>query len=276
MILQSGLSTYDYSKLASAKGWGAGWPNCGSGPTVTVTLAKSKTKIYNLHTKIARLVELVGNEIEKRGYAFVPGWCWGGECRAISGTKTPSNHSWFLAVDINAPKNPYTSTGSHDIPDWAFALWRAYGFGVGADYSGSKKDWMHVEFMGTPNDAALMTALAERNFGKAVAAVIAEATAITKAAVPTEEDDDDMARSTFFFRYLDGRVFETDGLTMRVIPDMNTLGIRLWILRKMGLIPKIWDGKDFVEFTSVDQAATAEAQQNPYIFGYDDTAGRTA
>lgn len=66
-------------------------------------------------------------------------------------------------MDINAPTNPYTSSGQHDIPDWAFAILRRYGFGLGADYSG-KKDWMHAEFQGTPGDADIMTQLAAKEF----------------------------------------------------------------------------------------------------------------
>lgn len=165
MILPSGLSTYSYAKSAAVKGWGTGWPNCSaSADTVTVTLKLSGTKLYQIRNAISRLVQLLGDEVERRGYLFVPGWCWGGQCRPISGTKVSSNHSWGLAVDINAPRNGYNSTRAHDIPDWVFGLFRAYGFGVGADYTGSKQDWMHVEFQGTPADAILMTALAERAF----------------------------------------------------------------------------------------------------------------
>lgn len=270
MILPSGLSTYNYGTLASGKGWGPGWPNCGPGPTVTITLARSGTKLYQIHTKIARLVELISNEIERRGYPFHPGWCWGGECRAISGSNTPSNHSWFLAVDINAPANPYTSGTQHDIPDWAYAIWRAYGFGCGADYSGGKRDYMHVEFMGNPTDAAAMTALAERAFGpKPVAA------ATTATATPAPVEDDEM-RTIFFFKYQDGRIFEGDGLTNRVVPDMDTLAGRLFMLNQMGMAAKLWDGAKFVDFTSPNQAGPAVGQHNQYVFGYDDTAGRSA
>lgn len=168
MILPSGISTTDYSRLANSKGWSSGWPSCAAingGQIVKINLTRSGTSIAGgVHRNIAELFLLIGNEIERRGYMFHPGWCWGAECRQISGTNTPSNHSWGLAVDINAPNNPYTSSGQHDIPDWAFALFRSYGFGVGADYSG-KKDWMHVEAMGTVADMAAMTALARKNIG---------------------------------------------------------------------------------------------------------------
>ncbi len=165
MLLPSGYSTTNYGVRASNKGWGSGWPACGgmAGKIVKLNMNRSGTSIAGgIHQGIAQLFGLIGNEVERRGYMFHSGWCWGSSCRQIAGTNTPSNHSWGLAVDINAPTNPYTSSGQHDIPDWAFALFRQYGFGVGADYSG-KKDWMHVEFMGTPGDAAIMTALAAKN-----------------------------------------------------------------------------------------------------------------
>lgn len=168
MLLPSGLSTTNYGVSAAQKGWGAGWPNCAamnSGQMVKFKLTRSGTDIAGgIHRNIVELFGLIANEIERRGYMFHPGWCWGASCRAIAGTSRASNHSWGLAVDINAPNNPYTSSGVHDIPDWAFALFRQYGFGCGADYSG-KQDWMHVEFMGNVSDAAVMTALARKNIG---------------------------------------------------------------------------------------------------------------
>lgn len=167
MILPSGWSTTDYSRLANSKGWGSGWPNCGgmAGQLVGVAGPRSGATIQGgVHRRIQTLSQLLISESERRGYMLVKGWCWGAGCRAISGTSTPSNHSWGLAMDINAPTNPYTSSGQHDIPDWMFALFRRFGYGVGADYNG-RKDWMHFEFMGTPGDADIMTALAVKEFG---------------------------------------------------------------------------------------------------------------
>lgn len=175
MILPSGLSTTNYSISAASKGWGAGWPNCSAingGAMVKVKMTRSGAEFAGgVHRNIAELVGLICNEIERRGYRFVPGWCWGASCRAIAGTSRASNHSWGLAIDMNAPNNPYTSSGVHDIPDWAFSLFRSYGFGLGADYSG-KQDWMHAEFQGNVSDAAAMTALARRNIGSGGGGVV--------------------------------------------------------------------------------------------------------
>jgi hypothetical protein len=195
MILPSGASTADYSRLANSRGWGPGWPACGAingGQLRQVTLSNGARILGGIHANVQELFTLIGNEIIRRGYSFRDGWCWGGECRSISGTSTPSNHSWGLAVDVNAPTNPYTSSGQHDIPDWAFALFRSYGFGCGADYNG-KKDWMHVEFMGTPSDAATMTGLARRNF---TGTPDPTPPTPTPTPAPTQTgDDDDMYRT---------------------------------------------------------------------------------
>ena len=161
MILPSGLSTHDYSRLASAKGWGAGWPSCSgmAGRLEQIVGPVSGVAIQGgVRSEIQPLVRALVSITEQRGYLLRPGWNWGAGCRAIAGTSTPSNHSWGLAVDLNAPANPYTSSGQHDIPDWVYELWAKYGFGLGADYLG-KQDWMHFEFMGTPLDAVLMTKL---------------------------------------------------------------------------------------------------------------------
>jgi hypothetical protein len=104
-----------------------------------VTLARSGAEIAGgMHAAVAPLAEVCFNAIKARGYLLHPGSCWGAECRQISATNRASNHSWGLAADLNAPTNPYTSTGEHDIPDWAYDLLRAYGWGLGADYNGKK------------------------------------------------------------------------------------------------------------------------------------------
>lgn len=168
MRLPSGIETTDYSRTAAQKGWSSGWPSCQSAGVFglgQIVGPKSVALVQGgVNKRIQLLCQLLISETERRGYMLVKGWCWGYSCRAIAGTNRPSNHSWGLAMDINAPTNPYTSSGQHDLPDWFFAMFRRYGFGVGADYSG-RKDWMHVEWQGTPGDADIMTQLAAREFG---------------------------------------------------------------------------------------------------------------
>jgi hypothetical protein len=110
-----------------------------------------------VRVEIIDLVSCLLTETEGRGYVLHPGWCWGFGCRAIKGLvpAVASNHSWGLALDINAPDNPLGGT-STDMPSWMPDLWNEYGFRWGGDYSG-RKDPMHYEFMGTPLDAEAMT-----------------------------------------------------------------------------------------------------------------------
>jgi len=82
-----------------------------------------------------------------------------GNCRAIAGTRTASNHSWGVAVDLNWSLNPYRRPMTTNIPGWMVTLWNRYGFAWGGHYRGTP-DPMHFEFMGTPQDADAMTALA--------------------------------------------------------------------------------------------------------------------
>jgi hypothetical protein len=93
------------------------------------------------------------DETEKRGYDVKPGQTWGYACRAIRGSSSPSNHSWALAIDINAPTNPMGSRLITDMPAWMPKLWEAHGFRWGGTYR-SRPDAMHYEFMLTPADAA--------------------------------------------------------------------------------------------------------------------------
>ncbi len=110
-----------------------------------------------LRVEIIDLVELLLVETEDKGYWMKPGWCWGFGCRPIKGIvpSVPSNHSWGLALDINAPANPLGGTTT-DMPSWMPNLWNEYGFRWGGDYSG-RKDPMHYEYMGSPRDALIDT-----------------------------------------------------------------------------------------------------------------------
>lgn len=80
--------------------------------------------------------------------------------RYISGTTTWSNHAWGLAVDYNAPTNPYKYGGTTDfrVADTHAFLKKYLGkMRWGYDYTG-KKDAMHFEWIGSTLDAAVTTA----------------------------------------------------------------------------------------------------------------------
>jgi hypothetical protein len=117
--------------------------------------------------ELVELATMLVRETKTRGYVFGtagdPSYgCWGYSCRAISGSNSPSNHSWGLALDINAPSNPYTSPLVTDMPDWMPELWNAYGWRWGGDYSGSQ-DAMHYEYMGSVTECAQDTDRAHRD-----------------------------------------------------------------------------------------------------------------
>lgn len=157
------INLRDYTRTAAQRGWGAGWPSCSGAKaagTAIVTADLSGTR-FSVHKRIARLVDLLADATERRGYRLVPGQCGGYNCRPIGGTRSPSNHSWGLAVDLNWHRNPMRRPLTTDMPAWMVAMWNRYGFAWGGHYT-STPDAMHFEFMGTPGQADQMTALALR------------------------------------------------------------------------------------------------------------------
>jgi hypothetical protein len=160
------FSITDSSKSPQDKGWGHGWPVDRSHDMQRVKADRSGTKV-NVHKRIAALVDMLLDETERRGYKLHPEQCGGYNNRAIKGTKKASNHSWGLAVDLNWNLNPETRDGKvhTNLPSWVPQLWGRYGFAWGGHYKGQHKDPMHFEFMGSPDDADDMTALARRELG---------------------------------------------------------------------------------------------------------------
>jgi len=152
---------------ASDRGWGPGWPVDRSDDMVALRVEGADFP-GGVHPGVHDLMELLLVESIGRGYITLhDGWCWGYAGRFIktsSGgtTTTPSNHSWGLAVDVNAPVNCFGCT-SHTIPEAMGALWTGYGFRWGGDYDGAK-DWMHFEYMNTPSAAKNATARAREEF----------------------------------------------------------------------------------------------------------------
>jgi hypothetical protein len=152
--------------------WGSGWPSCQSDKAVPLAVRLNSGGTVDFPGGVRRealeLFSLLLGEADRRGYKLVDGWCWGGACRPIKtpsgvlGT-TPSNHSWFLAIDVNAPENAFGGS-THTIPDWMVELFRQYGFGWGGDWSGTK-DWMHFEYLGSMADCERDTARARFDLG---------------------------------------------------------------------------------------------------------------
>lgn len=134
---------------ARDRGWGAGFPVNRAKDMVTVEHDGVKVSV---NREIAPIVKHLMGETVRRGYKLKAGQCWGYANRPVRGGTAPSNHSWGLAVDINAPSNPMGDHLVTDMPEWMPKLWKEWGFDWGGAYKG-RKDAMHYEFTGTPDTA---------------------------------------------------------------------------------------------------------------------------
>ena len=139
---------------AASRGWGPGWPSDNGSKMTTVRAAGIAVSV---RSELAPLIDWLLNQTAAQGYGLRHGECWGFANRAIRGTDRPSNHSWGLAVDLNAPANPMSAQLVTDMPPSMVELWKSKQFRWGGDYRG-RKDAMHYEFMGTPDDARRLAA----------------------------------------------------------------------------------------------------------------------
>jgi hypothetical protein len=145
------------AESAAARGWGSGWPRPDTSRIVTAVCGANQIKLP-VRREIAVLVQRLVVDLEREHGRFHPGQCWGFANRPIRGTNIPSNHSWGLAVDLDAPSNPMTTNpqATHTIGSYATGIAARYGFRWGGNYV-NRKDYMHFEFMGTPASAAALT-----------------------------------------------------------------------------------------------------------------------
>ena len=144
---------------ANLRGWGKGWPADRSADMSTVRAARSGAK-FTVHKDIAPIVKNLNDEVERRGYLIDHGPAdvdddWSYSNRPIRGRNTPSNHSWGLAIDINAQDFPLGS--SKRLPQWIVDLFADMHFEYGGDWSG-RKDPMHFEFAGSRSQAQWIVA----------------------------------------------------------------------------------------------------------------------
>jgi hypothetical protein len=145
---------------ASARGWGNPDASDFRENIVKLTVAGTSLHIHrrvelifhDLLTRVAQRYELIGFPMDDWGYC-------NRDVRGRPGVK--SNHSWGLAVDLNATKNPMTSNPDarhqfyQDIIRPILTLYRGL-MEWGGDYN-VRKDYMHFEFIGTPAQAAALT-----------------------------------------------------------------------------------------------------------------------
>jgi D-alanyl-D-alanine carboxypeptidase len=136
---------------AAGRGWGSGWPNAQANRMVKVGRAGVTVTVRR---EIAPLVAVLLDKTERLfKYDVKKGQTWGFANRPIRGTRTPSNHSWGLAVDINSLANPMGSRFVTDLPPAVVAMWEGCGLYWGGRYQ-KRPDAMHFEYIGRPQDVA--------------------------------------------------------------------------------------------------------------------------
>ena len=145
---------------ASERGWGAGWPALRSAEMVDLLVRRDLVPGRRPSRRGRSDGSTPGRVVDQGWLTLKDGWCWGYANRPIKTptggfTDTPSNHSWGLAIDVNAPENPFGGA-SHAIPEEMGNFWESWGFRWGGHYE-TTQDWMHFEFMGTPEDALALT-----------------------------------------------------------------------------------------------------------------------
>lgn len=143
---------------ANLRGWGQGWPVDRSDDMRRVAAFRSGTD-FDVHYEIAPLVKHIIDEIERRGYLLDHGVSdvdddWSYSNRPIRGRRVPSNHSWGLAIDIDAQEYPMGTR--RNPPRWIIDLFALYRFDWGGVWS--RPDPMHFEFNGTPREARWLVA----------------------------------------------------------------------------------------------------------------------
>lgn len=104
--------------------------------------------------EVARLFQGFIDEIVATGYRIDLGTIddWGYANRDIRGRPgVKSNHSWGLAVDLNARTNPMGTALKTDMPRWVVDVAEKWGLLWGGSYN-SRPDAMHFEYVGRPED----------------------------------------------------------------------------------------------------------------------------
>lgn len=103
------------------------------------------TKV-NVRKELQPLIQELMRRTEASGYKLRSD-TWGYNCRFIAGTRTPSNHAYGRAVDLNSATNPWSYNFRSDIPPAVVNMWINHGFYWGGHYK--KHDTMHFEYVGS-------------------------------------------------------------------------------------------------------------------------------
>ncbi len=142
---------------ANLRGWGPGWPTNRINDQVWVSAMRSGVR-FQVHHVIAPLIKFLIDEVERRGYwLHVDGDTpddWSFSSRPIRGRNAPSNHSWGLAIDIDATQYPMGTR--KNPPRWIIDLFESYGFEWGGRWK--RPDPMHFEYVGSITEARFTVA----------------------------------------------------------------------------------------------------------------------
>lgn len=129
------------------------WPHCDAKNHLVTVRAPVSGARFPVHAGIAPIM-VEGLRRQEHGiggpaYLCKPAQCGAFNCRPIGGTRSPSNHSGALAVDINWTDNPFRKGARYAIPEWVWRMWESLGYYWGGRYS----DFMHVEYLKSPAEA---------------------------------------------------------------------------------------------------------------------------
>lgn len=109
---------------------------------------------FEVRKEVAPILLGFLNEIIAKGYRIkgkvLDDWGW--YVRLIAGSSTLSNHSWGLAVDVNALTNPQGKVLRTDMPAFVPETAKRWGLRWGGTFA-NRPDAMHFEWIGSRDDA---------------------------------------------------------------------------------------------------------------------------
>lgn len=140
---------------AKSRGWGNGWPNCQTSKMKTIVAEGGAGGDIRVTVR-AEVAAMVRDLLEAtdRLYNIKPSSTGAYNCRPIAGTRTASNHSWGLAIDINWNDNPQKRPLHSEIPPKVVEMWQKAGWYWGGFYTRATPDAMHFEYSGKPSDVS--------------------------------------------------------------------------------------------------------------------------
>lgn len=142
------------------RGWGTPGRTHGDAASVAygrrhiTTITTADGSKFQVRKEVAPILLGFLNEIIGKGYRIAGDVLddWGWYVRPIAGSNTLSNHSWGLAVDVNAHTNPMGSVLRTDMPGFVPEAAKRWGLRWGGTYT-RRPDAMHFEWVDSRDDA---------------------------------------------------------------------------------------------------------------------------